>query len=402
MRETLYIRLGSALDADVDYAVVASEPRALSQQVAQQHGPLAAAAALAPGRRVCVFVPAADVRLSKVQVPAKQPAKVLQAVPYALEDQVAEDIDLLHFAIGPRQADGQFPVAIVSRARMQRWTEALSAHGLRPEYLVPESLALDVDDNGAYWHALVEDTQVIVRQNTWSYFTCLAEDLASYLSLVNPDQSQSLQLHLAGDQRTDWSCLGWPLNLLPHANALTILSAHYRADRAINLLQGSYAQGRDVQRLWKPWQLAAALLLAWLVAGGSAYTLDTLRLSTELQRQDQANLARFQQLFPDQTRVVDLQAQLDQQLRQLGGGAAGGPFPLLESLAQALAASPGLKLGGMQYRENALFLSLTANDLQALEALRNWFASHAGTRLEVQSANAESGAVQIRAKLTAA
>lgn len=402
MRETLYIRLGAVPDADVDYAVVAAEPRPLSQQLAQQRGPLSAAAELAPGRRVCVFVPAADVRLSTVQVPAKQPAKVLQAVPYALEDQVAEDIDLLHFAIGPRLADGQFPVAIVSRACMQRWTGALSAQGLRPEALVPESLALDVDDSGVQWHALVEGAQVIVRQNAWSGFTCLAEDLASYLGLVNPDHSQGLQLHLAGDQHTDWSRLAWPLNLLPHANALSVLSAQYRADRSINLLQGSYAQSRDVQRLWKPWQLAAALLLAWLVVGGSAYTLDTLRLSAELERQDQANLARFQQLFPDQTRVVDLQAQLDQQLRQLGGGAVGGPFPLLESLAQALAASPGLKLGGMQYRENALFLSLTANDLQALEALRNWFASHAGTRLEVQSANAESGAVQIRAKLTAA
>ena len=402
MRETLYIRLGAASDADVDYAVLASEPSVLSQHVTQHRGPLSAAAALAPGRRVCVFVPAAEVRLSRVKVPAKQAAKVLQAVPYALEDQVAEDIDLLHFAIGPRQVDGHFPVAIVSRARMQSWVNALATQGLRPEALVPETLALDVDDSGAHWSALVEGGQVIVRQGAWSGFTCLADDLASYMALVNPDQSQALHLHLAGETHTDWSRLEWPLNLLPHANALSILSAQFRADRSINLLQGAYAQSRDVQRLWQPWKLAAALLLAWLVIGGSAYTLDTLRLSAELKRQDDANLARFQQLFPDQTRVVDLQAQLDQQLRLLGGGAVGGPFPLLESLTQALAASPGLKLGGMQFRENALFLSLTANDLQALEALRNWFSSHAGARLEVQSANAESGAVQIRAKLTPA
>ena len=335
MRETLYIRLGATSDADVDYAVLAAEPRPLSQQVTQHRGPLSAAAALAPGRRVCVFVPAAEVRLSMVQVPAKQPAKVLQAVPYALEDQVAEDIDLLHFAVGPRQADGQFPVAIVSRARMQNWVDALAAHGLRPESLTPETLALDVDQSGAHWSALAEGPQVIGRNGAWSGFTCLAEDLASYLVIVNPGKSQRLHLHLAGEQQTDWSRLEWPLSLLPHANVLSALSAQFHPERAINLLQGgAYALGRDVQRLWKPWRLAASLLLACLVIGGSAYTLDTLRLRTELQRQDQANLLRFQQLFPDQTRVVDMEAQLDQQLRILGGGTQGGPFPLLESLTR--------------------------------------------------------------------
>ena len=80
------------------------------------------------------------------------------------------------------------------------------------------------------------------------------------------------------------------------------------------------------------------------------------------------------------------------------GSGADGPLPLFEPLALALAASPGLKLTGLQYREGSLFLSFTATDLQVLEGLRNWFSSRPGAALEVQSANAESGAVQIRAR----
>lgn len=399
MRETLYIRLDGSPDADHEFGVAGADPRSLRLQ----RGPLAAAKALATGRRVVVFVPGADVRLTTVRVPAKQPARVLQAVPYALEDQVADDIDTLHFAIGPREADGSHPVAIVSRARIGAWHAALRAQGLQPELLVPDVLALPAPSADAAWSALVDDGQVVVRNGAWSSFTCDADDLASYLSIADPQRAHPLRLFVAGVAANDWSRLDWPLTLLPHPSALGALAAQFRPESAINLLQGRYAQERDVQRLWRPWKLAAALAAAWVGVSLLAFALDTWRLRAELQRQDQANLVRFQQLFPDQTRVVDMEAQLDQQMKLLSGaGGAGGPFPLLEALAQALSANPGLKLTGMQYREGALFLSMTATDLQVLENLRNGFANTRGAALEVQSANAESGSVQIRAKLSAA
>ena len=42
--------------------------------------------------------------LMEPELPAKAGAKLAQMVPYALEEQLAEDIDDLHFAIGRRGA----------------------------------------------------------------------------------------------------------------------------------------------------------------------------------------------------------------------------------------------------------------------------------------------------------
>jgi general secretion pathway protein L len=70
-----------------------------------QSGPLSLAAARISGRRVCVLVSGADVLLAEPEVPIKAGAKLQQLVPYALEEQLAEDIDQLHFAIGKRAAD---------------------------------------------------------------------------------------------------------------------------------------------------------------------------------------------------------------------------------------------------------------------------------------------------------
>lgn len=400
MRETLYIRLAARADDEVEFGLSGIDGRLARSE----KGSLERALDAASGRRLVLFVPAAEVRLTQATVPARQTSKVLQALPYLLEDQVAEDVDLLHFAIGPRQTDDSHPVAVVAHQRMEQWLSPIRARGLQVEALVPESLALPLEPEASCWHGLADGDEALVRAGAWSGFVCSLDDLPTYLLLADPQRAHRLRLRITGSNTSDWTRLDWPLELFPGVpSPLIALSATYRPETSINLLQGAYANGRDLGKLWRPWRLAAALAVAWILTAGLALGLDTWRLNAELKRQNEANVARFQQLFPTETRIVDLSAQLDQQLRALtGGGGARGVFPLLESLTQALAATPGLRLTGLQYRDGSLFLSLVAPDLQGLEQLRNWFASNPGAALEVQSANAEAGGAQIRARLAPA
>src|SRR5450755_1448661 len=84
---------------------------------APSSGALANAVAAAAGRHVCVLVPGTDVLLLEPEVPARAGTKLAQIVPCALEEQLADDIDDLHFAIGRRSADSlRTQVAVVARA----------------------------------------------------------------------------------------------------------------------------------------------------------------------------------------------------------------------------------------------------------------------------------------------
>src|SRR5690242_18377557 len=89
-------------------------------------GSLQEAAALAPGRRVIVLVPGTEaLHVEPVLPPLKGGARLSQIVPYALEDQLASDVDALHFAVGKRDLRPGTPVIVVSHDAMQAWIFAL-------------------------------------------------------------------------------------------------------------------------------------------------------------------------------------------------------------------------------------------------------------------------------------
>ena len=105
-------------------------------------GPLTLAQPAAAGRHVCVLVPGTDVLMMEPELPVKAGTKLAQMVTYALEEQLADDIDDLHFAIGRRTSSdiarragdsARTPVAVVARALMDEWISTVQAAGISAE-----------------------------------------------------------------------------------------------------------------------------------------------------------------------------------------------------------------------------------------------------------------------------
>lgn len=405
MRETLYIRLRSTdPDAPTAYCIAGSDA-ALSWPVQQAR--LDDVLARTAGRRTVVLVPGSEVRLTQVRVPARAAAKVLQAAPYALEEQLAEDIDELHFALGPRLADGAHAIAVVTRARMEQWLAPLRERGIAPQLLVSDLQCLPVPDAAATpprWSALAEDEQISVRSDVHAGFACAPDDLETCLQAAGIGADTVLRIVVPRSFHGDFTRLQQPVELLPgFGSALEALLPNLHPEHAINLLQGAYSQRADYTRLWQPWRAAAVLLAAWIVLAAVNHGVQAWRLGGELAQQQQRNEERFRQLFPSEQRIVDLNAQLEQQARLLqDGGQKGALLPLLETLSAAMGAASGLSVQSLQFREGALFVSLTGSDLQQLESLRSWFAQHPSSALDVQSANSGGDGVQIRLRITPA
>lgn len=400
MRDTLYLQFHETEPGGrLAYALTGAQP---GLGVQTEHATLDTILALAPGKRLVLLVPGVDVRLTSVQVPARQAQKVLQAAPYALEDQMAEDVDTLHFAIGPRQADGSHPVAVAARTRMESWLAPLRAHNLKPDAVIPETLCLPAPDAGR-WSALAETGRITVRTGAFSGFACGADELNTYLQLADPENLIPLRLWVPRSMETDFTRLSRPVELLPgYSSGLEVLVRHFRPESSINLMQGLYSQQEDWQRRIAPWRTAGAIAALWAVLALTQNALVSYRLGKELNSQEAQNLARFQSLFPGETRIVNLAVQAEQQWAALRGSTRAPLFQMLGALAASLSANPGLNLKALQFREGALYLDLTASDLQAYENLRRWFETNREALLDPQSVNASNDGVQIRLKLTPA
>src|SRR5215468_1361914 len=279
MADWLLIRLPRSPEQSATWITV--DPRG-NPSGPPQSGPLSLAAPRAVGRRICVLVPGTDVLLAEPEVPMKAGTKLQQVVPYALEEQLADDIDDLHFAIGKRATDSQrTPVAVIRRSLMDEWLMSLRSNGLDPEAMYTESDLLPQNPGQAV--ALLEEDVVIVRPPLGSPVTLPVEALAEALEIAQQGNAPaahsaaSAELAATGIRglvlytgAAEWHQHSAQIEALRErfdgikiqllgAGPLALFGQQLPTAAPINLLQGSYAPTKATTVGWQSWKVAAIL-----------------------------------------------------------------------------------------------------------------------------------------------
>ncbi len=395
MRQTLLVQIQEAPDADCEWQLLA--PGAMTP-LQSGLGPLSEILEQAGSARIVALVPSELVLLTEVSLPIRQPAKLLQAAPYALEEQLAEDVDQLHFAAGTRRADGSTPIAVVSRANMELWLEWFGPHRAQVEMLLPDVLALPPESGQVLF--LDDRGRCLVRTGAAAGFAVPLDLLTATLSEEDGERA-TVYRH---EQAPSLSHEGLPL---PEGRkvrrSLELLHHIQQSELRINLLQGAFAPRREFDQWLRAARLPAALAAGYLLFATVAMALNNQQTAQQLDRLQQQAQQQFNQAFPDITRIVDMRVQARQELDRLRGSAGGGGFlSLFSQSAPALSKVRDLKLDGVQFRDGSLYLSLSGSDLQALERLRAEFGRIDELKLDVQQAQAGTDGVQIRLKVDAA
>jgi len=380
-----------------DYAqwAMASDRGALVSEV--RSGTLSEAAEDVEGRKATLILPGDDVLLAEAAVPGGSLNKALLAVPYALEDQVADDVDTLHFALGARGKDDMYPVAVIGRDAMDTVSEQCATAGLRPSEIVPETLALPKansnDADTEVWTALIDQDHTVVRLNGHRGFATdlamvdimlegarsdLAEDSAASLVVYQTDPHASLPIPAGIDVETR-DC-GSRLSL--YANGLASSSQ-------INLLQGDYSPKTQFDKAWKPWVWTGvlALILGGVLMAGKGY--DAWQLTQQEAALDSEIEAVFKKALPN-TRMQRPRAQMKNRLAELSGGSTDGFTIRLEQLAASLATQPQTQVKSISYRNGRFDLDLTTDNLPTLDALKSELQKRGSLTMTVQSANRDN------------
>ncbi len=358
------------------------------------------------GGRIHVWTPASETMLTQVTLPTRSRAKIAQALPYALEDQLLGEPESLHFAYRPRP-DGSLAVGVTGKERLQSWTNALQTAGLEPTALCPATLALPWD--GQSWSLMLEGDEAVVRTGPWSGFTCnrppdhavpetLVLALREARATAHAPQSLSIYNPPPGIDFARWSAA---LDL-PVDGREGEFWTQGPGSPIFSLLQSEFApfdQLRQVMRVLRP---AAVMILIWLVIGFAVNLGDWWRLVHVEREQRQEMLELFRHSFPDAHTVVDPALQMGRNLAALqSGNGRSGPGDFLSLLVQAapvIRSNPAARLQSLQYADATVTFELSVPDYQAMEALHNALAAR-GLRAEVVNANSHDGAVDGRIRI---
>jgi general secretion pathway protein L len=349
--------------------------------------------------------------LAEPELPPGGSAKLARAVPFALEEQLTEDVDQLSFAIGHRRNNGMTPVAVVSRAVLQGWIADLNAAGLEPQAIYADiSLIPENPSQTVLW---LEKERLAVRRPGAIPFAVELSPVREALVVAGviadpleereePKPKESAVLYVT---REDWMRVqndfedlleqfeSLKVQLLPDG-ALPWLARGTNAADSVNLLQGEFSRTTDYGERWRQWRVAAALGAALFLVYVAAQALQLRQAKKQSALLDTQISQAFTLAMPGET-LSDPRRQMQSRLERIHKSGAGPQYFMhsLEVLSGALAAAPKVSISALNYRDNAFDMTVSAPNLAALSQLTQ-FTSGKGLAAEIQSSNPVASGVE--------
>jgi general secretion pathway protein L len=399
MAEIVVIRLlattGHAIGNTVEWVTVDGSGARIGSVRA---GALEEAAPSCVGRKTIVLAPGTDVLLAEPVVPLKG-GKLAQVIPFALEEQLASDVDAMHFALGKRDARPGVPVAVAARSRMDAWIAQLRAVGIQADAIYGESAMVPPTPNGVT--LLIDDSRVYVRREDTPGAVLDVQPLieALQLGLASGEESREhVTIFVSVDDYERERDLleglreftaSLQLKLLPDGVLPLLAASAAQNGTAVNLLQGKYAVKRRLNLAFAPWRYAALLAGVFFAVHLGLKGWQFAHLKKEEERLDSQIAEVYQTAMPGAPMPDPSMArkQMEARLTVLRGGTpSGGMLATMGTLAEAIVQVPGTNVEALSYRDRTTDLRVLAPSVDALDRIRH-FATERGMSAVIQSAN---------------
>jgi general secretion pathway protein L len=408
MPQSLLLRLPPAGQEDTEWLTLDENG---APTPTRQRGSLSLAAAVWRSGRVVVLAPATQILLAEPELPPGSGVKLARAVPFALEEQLTEDVDLLSFAIGRRRGSGGTPVAVVSRSVMQAWLAGLAAAGLEPQAIYADISAMP--ENPGQTVLWLEADRLAVRRPGALPFAVELSPVREALVVAGviadplqtteePKAKESVVLYVT---REDWVRVQADFDeLLQEFESIKVqlladgplpwLARGFESADAVNLLQGEFSRTTDYNARWRQWRIAAALAAALLVVHVAAQALQIRHAKHESAALDGEISQLFSQSMPGDV-LNDPRRQMQSRLERIRKSGAGPQYFLrtLQTLSGALAVTPKTTISALSYRDDSMDMTVSAPSLAALSQLTQ-FVGKEGLTAEIQSSNPVAAGVE--------
>lgn len=318
-----------------------------------------------------VIVPAEDVLLIKAHLPKLNRRQLMQALPFALEEQLIDDVANLHFAVLSHDIEGTLPVAVIAKEKITSWLTLLKEKNISLTIMLPLTLALPYDETSQQVYALTN--HYIVRTEKFSGFVVDKNNLAQLIDTTTPIQTLTEEMLAEKLSQINFAAL------------------------KINLLQGEYAAKRKPKYTKNFWKLSAQLAAVWITLVFLNNLISFFILHHEESQLNHRIAAIYQENFPQSKNMIEPRERMAQKLKSLESASQKNNFlTLLASVAEVFAKHREVRLLNLNYQQPELTLAVSTSSFDALDAITRALVSKG---LTVKQENAETINTQVKATL---
>ncbi|MEZ8825349.1 type II secretion system protein GspL [Vibrio amylolyticus] len=379
MSEFLTVRLSSDKQAQIQWLVWSSaQNEVIASGEVHDWTHLSELTSYAHQRQVIVLLSSSDVVLSEVDLPAGSSRQLESMLPYLVEDDIAQDVDELHFSLLDKSSKKAMIVA-VDRHWLSFCLQELRELNINVNKVLPDVLALPNSDQltavslGEQWLVRKGEHLGVCVESQWlalfraSSWVKAGDD---YLSLT----AYSALPELALEPGQDWKHTDAPL-------VMQLLTEGAIASK-VNLLTGNFKPSSSMLKYWSIWKKSAiaAVVLFVVIAGQFWLQVNSNEAQAKAYRAESERI--FREALPGKTRIPTvsyLKRQMSDEANRLSGGGAG--YPMLEwmmKIPESLKANNTMALISIRYDGNREEIRIQARskDFQSFEQVRVKFAEN--------------------------
>ncbi|VAW51411.1 hypothetical protein MNBD_GAMMA06-669 [hydrothermal vent metagenome] len=385
-------------------------------------GSLSEASEIASNHPVTVLLNSQCLHLNQLQLPTQNSQKLLKAVPYAIEEFIADDIDDFHFVAAKNKNNSATSVVGINKNTLENIINAFHAANINIEKIIPDALCLATDtkqwvclnyENASYFQtdtttgmqiaheifpyivtnklqdeAQEQPEKILLfceQENTSAFDTLKAEDALNNNN--SDDSNSSIEI----------------IDIVYNSHPLVVFCGNYKQATALNLLQHEFKSKRKSSGYFQHWRLAASLAAIWLVLHLGLTSFQHSQLKDE-NIVTKAKIGKiYKKSFPQSKKIVNPRVQMEQKLKALKGGTGntsqGFMFLLGESFGTIKFGTikqdkKKVTLQSLTFRNNRMDIGLEGSNLQAVENINKNLNSNKNIKSEITSSSSEKDKVK--------
>ncbi|MDC9728790.1 MAG: type II secretion system protein GspL [Methyloprofundus sp.] len=318
-----------------------------------------------------------------------------QALSYDLEDQLAVEVDTLHFAY-KKNAQKNLDISIIDKAYLEQIIQFFADQKLSLHQVFSETSLLSQAPED--WLIIHNEQQCLLKARQYCYSIETENLLLSLETLPEElELPEAIPVFTSGSFNLDLSLTEFPCTLLD--DYFSQLCQYYSSQPPLNLLQGQYQVKTP-----KTWRLIFATCITGFILFSGFFSYQLYQNHLLLQQESKLEhkiTTLYKKSFPKARRIINPVSQMRSKLKKLENNQVknGNFIPLLAQLARVVRQQSNFQLNQLDYQSQTLNINFSTPSLEKLEQFKNNL-TQLGLQAKVSSVNKEENRVIAQITIT--